>query len=80
MFGDADPIVYGQRRMLCKDRCAGIALFFGVIPMLFVTFQIKVDLTLLQFALLNTEYIRVKLFERIEKTFFDTGAQAIDIP
>ena len=70
----------GQRLFLCEDGCSRVSFLFRIIPVLMVAWQVKADLPLLQFGLLETENIRIRILEEGKKPFVHTGTQAVYIP
>ena len=77
---NTDPIRDGQRFLLCKNCSSGISLFLGVIPVLIIARKIQLDLSLLQFCLLDAENICVGFPEVLQKAFVHAGAQSIYVP
>ena len=63
-----------------KDGGAGIALLFGVAPVLLIAGQLKLDLSFLQLRLLKAEKVRIQLGKAFQKAFLYTGTQAVNIP
>ena len=66
--------------MLCEYRGAGIALAIGVAPIALIAGEVKLDLSCLKLCLLKAEKVCVEAPENVLKTFFQHGAQAVDVP
>ena len=79
-FVDADAIPHGQRLLPGEYRRAGIALLFGVIPVLMIARQLQRDLPGLQLGFLEAENVRVQGVERVLKSLAHHGPQAVHIP
>lgn len=77
---DAHAVRYGEGMLPCKYCRAAVAFFVGVIPILFIAGKSQVDLPFLQFGFLQAENIGVQGVEGIHKSFFYSGAEAVDIP
>ena len=56
---------------------AGVALLFGVAPELLIARQVELQLSGLQFSLLQAEYVGVEAPEDVLKALFHNGAQAV---
>ena len=65
MLRDANAIAYRKRFLFGKDGSAGIAFFLRIIPVLVIARKGKVNLSFLQFSLLNTECICIDFMEEI---------------
>ncbi len=59
---------------------AGIALLFCIVPIRLISQELQVQLTSLQFSLLQTHKICIQLRENIREAFAGYCAQPIDIP
>ena len=59
---------------------AGVALLFGVAPELLIARQVELQLSGLQFSLLQAEYVGVEAPEDVLKALFHNGAQAVYVP
>ena len=80
VFLNPDAAGYRKRRMAGIDGRPGIAFFLGIIPIGLIAQEFQVDLTRLQFGLLQAEEIGVELREHIGEAFAGYGPQAVDVP
>ena len=80
MLRNPDAVRDQQRFLLCKHGRAGITLLFRVIPVGVVALRLKINLTFLELALLNAEYIRIQAPEHILKSLAHTGPESVHIP
>ena len=69
-----------QRLFPREDRGARIALLLGIAPILHVSRQVKLYLTLLELGLLQGEHIGVEGGERLVEALLHNGAQAVHVP
>ena len=72
--GDVEWMVAGE------NRCAGVSLFIGVVPVTLVTVILKVELTFLHLRLLQAEEIGIQLPEGLAESLAFASTQTIDIP
>ena len=70
----------GKGRVLCKDGSAGVALFLGVVPVLFVAGKLQRNLSCLELRLLQTEKVGVQGIKGFLPALAHAGAQAVYIP
>ena len=77
---DADAIADRERSVLCKYRGAGVSLLLGVVPVALVAFEAQVDLTLLQFCLLQAEKVGAYLIKNICEALAHDSTQTVDVP
>ena len=80
MLLDADTVTDRKRLLLGEHRRARISLLFGVVPVGVIPLGREVDLPLLKLCLLQTENVRVDLFEKVLKPLCHAGSQTVDVP
>ena len=77
---NTNTIFYTERLMLRKNGCSGIALLVSIIPVAFITVEMKVKLPSLHLGLLQTKEISVHLSEDVAESFSFTSPEAINVP
>ena len=80
MLLHADAVTDGQRVMLRINRRTGIALLIGIIPIRLIPEKFQVNLSGLQFGLLQAEEIGVQVREHIREPLPCHGPQAVYVP
>jgi len=79
-FGQAQARINRPGNLAGQQGSTGISPFQGGVPVHRVTRQIKLHLLWKCAHLLQADHIRVAVGCEIQKTFFDTGPQAVHVP
>ena len=80
MLRQPQAISYIQGFFFGKDRRAGIALLLGAVPILKIAGGVHLRLLFLHLGFLDAEDIGLTFLKIIQKSFSQTGPQAVDIP
>lgn len=80
MFLQAEAVCDIERGMAAEDCRTGISFFLRIVPVGAVALKLQIELTFLHFCFLQAKEVRIQGGERLFKSFFTTGSQAVDIP
>jgi len=81
VFRDADAVSYIQGLPAGNEGGAGVAFFFGVMPIGMIAGKFKIQLALAEFDLLQAQRVGVGgVKKRLKAAVFDAGAQSVYVP
>ena len=75
-----DAHVHGEGGMPGEDGGTGVALLLGVVPVLLIAGEGKIDLPGLKLGLLQAEEVRIQGGKALFKALFHAGAKAVYVP
>ena len=76
----AHTVAYAERSVLSVNGRAGVAFFFGVVPVGFISKELKVQLPRLHLGFLQAEEVGVQFRKYVGKTFARHGPEAVYVP